>query len=115
MQLNKIIKQYEIYMVDLNPTRGSEINKVRPAVVVSQNDMNKALETIVICPLTTSLHPMWRSRIQIVCNRKYAEIAVDQIRTISKMRLIKKIDKLNANDSLKLRVTISEMYGEARN
>jgi len=115
MQLNKIIKQYEIYMVDLNPTKGSEINKVRPAVVVSQNDMNKALGTIVICPLTTSLHPMWRSRIQIVCNRKNAEIAVDQIRTISKMRLIKKIDKLEANDSIKLRVTISEMYGEARN
>jgi len=104
MQLNKIIKQYEIYMVDLNPTKGSEINKVRPAVVVSQNDMNKALGTIVICPLTTSLHPMWRSRIQIVCNRKNAEIAVDQIRTISKMRLIKKIDKLEANDSIKLRV-----------
>ena len=115
MPLNKVIKQYEIYMVDLNPTRGSEINTVRPAVVISQNNMIKALKTIVICPLTTSLHPMWRSRIQIVCNKKNAEIAVDQIRTISKIRLLKKIDKLEADDALKLRLTISEMYGEYRN
>jgi mRNA interferase MazF len=115
MKLNKQIKQYEIYLVDLNPTRGSEINKTRPAVVVSQNDMNKALETVVVCPLTTSLHPMWRSRIQIDCNKKEAEIAVDQIRTISKGRLIKKVDKLSMDNTIKLRQTISEMYGESRN
>jgi len=67
---------------------------------------------IVACPLTTSLHPTWRSRIQIVCAGQQSEIAVDQIRTISKQRLIKKMDKLSPEDSGLLRQLITEMYGE---
>ena len=51
------IKRYEIYFADLNPTIGSEIQKIRPVVIVSQDEMNKYLETIVICPLTSKLHP----------------------------------------------------------
>jgi mRNA interferase MazF len=82
-----IPRRYEIYSADLNPTIGSEIRKVRPVVVVSQDEMNRYLDTIVICPLTTVLHPQWKSRIQIRCSEKQAEIAVDQIRTISRQRL----------------------------
>jgi mRNA interferase MazF len=88
MTLN--IKRYEIHFADLNPTIGSEIKKVRPVVIISQDDMNKYLETVVVCPLTSRLHPLWRTRIQIKCAKKDAEIAVDQIRTISKQRLKKK-------------------------
>ena len=61
------IRRYEIYFADLNPTVGSEINKMRPVVVVSQDAMNKNLETIVICPLTSKLHPKWRTRLQVKC------------------------------------------------
>ena len=74
--------------------------------------MNKYLETIVICPLTTKIHDHWRSRLQITCEKKKAEIAIDQIRTISKVRLIKKIDILNPEDAQKLRFLITDMYGE---
>ena len=107
----KKFKQYEIYEVDLNPTIGSEINKVRPAVIVSKTEMNDALETVVVCPLTTSLHSNWRSRLQIICKRKKADIAVDQIRTISKKRLIKKLDNVTHDKAYELRLIISEMYG----
>ncbi len=107
------IQRYEVYFADLNPTRGSEICKVRPVVVVSQNAMNNNLETVVICPLTSSLHPAWRSRLQISCAGKSAEIAVDQIRTISKTRLRQKIDSLSKTDVSQLRKLLSEMYGEA--
>jgi mRNA interferase MazF len=104
-------KRYEIYLADLNPTTGSEINKVRPVVVISQNEMNDRLETIVICPLTSKLHPKWRSRLLISCMGKPAEIAVDQIRTISKQRLIKKIDNLSDEKAQMSRELITQMYG----
>lgn len=106
------VQRYEVYFADLNPAQGSEIRKIRPVVVVSQNAMNNYLETVVICPLTSSLHPTWRSRQQISCAGKAAEIAVDQIRTISKTRLRQKIDTLSKADAALLRRLISEMYGE---
>jgi len=106
------IKRYEIYYADLNPTIGSEIKKVRPVVIISQNEMNKYLETIVVCPLSSQLHPQWRTRLQIKCANKTAEIAVDQIRTISKQRLKEKIDKLVKIKAAQLRKLITDMYGE---
>jgi len=105
-------KRYTIYFANLNPTVGSEIGKVRPVVVISQDAMNQHLDTIVVCPLTSKLHPRWRSRLQISCAGKEAEIAVDQIRTISKKRLREKIDQLPATQASELRRIITEMYGE---
>lgn len=106
------IKRYEIYFADLNPTIGSKIKKVRPVVIISQDEMNQYLETVVICPLTSKLHPQWKTRLQISCINKKAEIAVDQIRTISKKRLKKKIDKLSKIKAAQLRKLITDMYGE---
>lgn len=106
------IKRYEIYFADLNPTIGSEIKKVRPVVIISQAEMNQYLETVVVCPLTSTLHPQWRTRLQIKCANKKAEVAVDQIRTISKKRLKKKIDELSKIKAAQLRKLITDMYGE---
>ncbi|MDR1144690.1 MAG: type II toxin-antitoxin system PemK/MazF family toxin [Verrucomicrobiales bacterium] len=103
--------RYGIYLANLNPALGSEIKKTRPVVVISQDAMNRHLDTVVICPLTTKLHPDWRSRIQITCAGSKAELAVDQIRAISKQRLIKKYDTLKAKDAETLRGLIVEMYG----
>lgn len=105
-------KRYEIYFADLNPTLGSEISKIRPVVIISDDDMNKYLETVVVCPLTSKIHPTWRTRLQIRCANQPAEIAVDQIRTLSKIRLKQKIDQLPDNVSAQLRRIITEMYGE---
>ena len=106
------VKRHEIYYADLNPTIGGELKKIRPVVVVSKTEMNKYLDTVVICPLTTKLHPKWRSRIQTKCVQKKVEIAVDQIRAISKKRLKNNIDELSSEVSMKLRNLITEMYGE---
>lgn len=105
-------KRYEIYVADLNPTIGSEIKKIRPVVIVSQDEMNQYLETVVICPLTSKLHPQWRSRLEIECAKKKAEVAVDQIRTISKKRLTNRIDRLSTAKAAQLRKLITDMYGE---
>jgi mRNA interferase MazF len=107
-----IPKRYEIYFADLNPTIGSEICKIRPVIVISEDAMNKYLETVVICPLTSKLHPQWRTRLQIKCAGKQSEIAVDQIRTISKKRLQQKVDQLSTDQASQLRRIITEMYGE---
>lgn len=105
-------KRYEIYFADLNPTIGSEINKIRPVVIISEDAMNRYLETVVVCPLTSKLHPRWRTRLQINCAGKQSEIAVDQIRTISKRRLKQTIDQLSTSQASQLRRKITEMYGE---
>ena len=103
-------RRYAVHFADLNPV-GGEIRKVRPVVVVSQDEMNQYLDTVVVCPLTTALHPKWRSRLQVQCAGKEAEIAVDQIRAISKQRIGRLLDRLSAEEAAQLRRIITEMYG----
>lgn len=106
------VERYGIYWADLDPTRGSEIAKLRPVVVISPDAMNRNLETVVACPLTSQLHPAWRSRIQITCAGKPSEIAVDQIRTLSKSRLTRKLDRLTPDAAAHLRALVIELYGQ---
>jgi mRNA interferase MazF len=106
------LKRYEIYFAELKPILGSEISKIRPVVIISDDTMNKYLEIVVVCPITSKIHPTWRTRPQIDCGGKQAEIAVDQIRTISKTRIKNKIDQLPTIESSQLRRIITEMYGE---
>lgn len=86
--------------------------KTRPAVIVSLDVLNEKLQTVTVCPLTTQLHPTWRSRLQVRCGRETADIAADQIRTISKSRLGRKIGSLSAREAAALRRLLTEMYGE---
>lgn len=106
------LRQFDILLVSLDPVLGSEMAKTRPAVVVSADEMNAALDTVVVCPITSKLHPTWRSRVQITSRGKRAEVAVDQIRTISKARIVRRLDKLGSKASAELRRVISEMYGD---
>jgi mRNA interferase MazF len=105
------IQRYGVYLADLDPTRGGEIAKTRPVAIVSQDAMNRHLDTVVVCPLTTKLHPRWRSRVQVSCAGRRAEIAIDQIRTISKARLGRRLDQLDSSAAAKVRRLITEMYG----
>lgn len=71
-------ERYAIYLAALDPTVGREIAKTRPVVVVSLDVLNRVLDTVVVCPLTTMLHTGWRSRLPVRCAGKPAEIAVDR-------------------------------------
>ena len=86
--------------------------KTRPAVIVSLDVLNRQLNTMTVCPLTSQLHPIWRSRLQVRCGGRAAEIAVDQIRTVSKARLGAKIGSLSKDEAAGVRRVITEMYGE---
>jgi len=106
------VGRYGVFLADLDPVRGREISKTRPVVVVSHDNMNRFLDTVVVCPLTTKLHPRWRSRVHTVCAGRKAEIAVDQIRTVSKQRLGRRLDDLEPATAVQVRRLITEMYGE---
>ena len=85
--------------------------KVRPALVVSDEAMNRLLTTVVVCPVTSRLHPRWPSRVRTVVARREAEIAVDQIRTVDKGRLGQRIDAIGETAAAEVRHVITEMYG----
>ena len=106
------MKRYEIRWTALDPTKGAEMAKTRPAVIVSLDALNQRLQTVTVCPLTTQLHPAWRSRLQVRCGGRPADIAVDQIRTVSKARIGDRIGSLSKNEAAALRRVITEMYGE---
>lgn len=104
--------RYDIHWVDLEPVRGSELRKTRPAVIVSRDILNRALETVVVCPLTSQLHPAWRTRLQVKVAGKPAEIAADQIRVVSKTRLGRKLGALTPDQAAALRHLLQDMYAE---
>jgi mRNA interferase MazF len=106
------MKRYEVRWTALDPTRGGEMAKTRPAVIVSLDVLNRSLDTVTVCPLTSRLHPAWRSRVPVRCAGRPAEVAVDQIRTVSKIRLGDKIGSLSQVEAATLRRVITEMYGE---
>jgi mRNA interferase MazF len=106
------MRRYEIRWTTLDPALGAEMAKTRPAVIVSLDVLNRRLQTVTVCPLTSELHPAWRSRLRVRCGGRPAEVAVDQIRTVSKARLGKKIGSLNQDEAAALRRVITEMYGD---
>ena len=106
------MRRYEIRWARLDPGRGAEMAKTRPVVIVSLDALNERLQTVTVCPLTTQLHPAWRTRLSLRVRRRDVEIAVDQIRTISKSRLGKKLATLSEKEAGALRRLITEMYGE---
>ena len=105
------MKRYDVCWAQLDPTTGSEIAKTRPVVIVSLDLLNEKLETVTVCPLTSALHPTWRTRLAVRVARKPAEIAVDQIRTISKSRIGATLGALSTADAAALRRLITDMYG----
>jgi len=101
------IKQYNIVLVNLEPTIGSEIKKTRPCVVISPDEMNKYLQTIIIAPMT-SQSKKYPTRIEVKHQNNKGWIVVDQIRTIDKQRIIKKLDILSEKEILLVKNVIKE-------
>lgn len=106
------VQRYALYWADLDPTRGSEIAKTRPVLVVSPNAMNQRIDTVVVCPLTSQLHPTWASRVACMCDGTPSEVAVDQIRTISKARLGASLGQIDAATAAEIRSVIRLLYAE---
>ncbi len=105
--------KYDVYWVDLEPTKGAMMKKVRPAVIVSPSAQNKYLKTVVVCPLISRIHEQWPTRIQVKVDDKKGEIAIDQIRTIPKESLIKIVRKLKSKEIKTLDQAISLYFSQS--
>lgn len=106
------MKRYDVHWASLDPSTGAEIAKTRAVVIVSLDALNDRVATLVVCPLTSQLHPAWRTRLAIRVAGRNAEIAVDHIRTVSKSRLGAKVGRISEAKAGELRRLIAEMYGE---
>src|SRR5574337_429444 len=99
------INQYDIVLVNLEPTIGSEMKKTRPCVILSPNEMNKHLQTIVIAPMTSTSKP-YPTRIEVRYKQTTGWIAIDQIRTIDRVRIVKRFETLSDKDVEKVKIII---------
>lgn len=109
MDVVKTAQRFDIFWVALDPTIGSEIKKTRPCLIVSPDEMNNNLRTVIIAPLTTRSRD-YPSRIMTNVDGKPGDIALDQLRTIDKSRLIKKITTLNDATAKKVTQILVEMF-----
>lgn len=107
MELN----QYQIVLVNLDPTIGSEMKKTRPCVVISPDEMNKYLQTIVVAPMTSNSKP-YPTRVEVKHNKTKGWVVLDQIRTIDRKRIVKSFDSLTDKEINKVKTIIHETYVE---
>ena len=103
------MKQFEIYWVDLNLTKGSEINKTRPAVIISPDAMNKNLKTVLIAPVTSTVKN-YPSRVPTSFHGGGGQIVLDQIRAVDKTRLKGKIDTVNQTTAANIKAVLKTMF-----
>ena len=106
-----MVSQFEVYWVDLNPTIGAEMQKIRPCVIVSPKELNAHLNTVIIIPITSSVHG-YPFRVGCTIMGRKGEIATDQIRTIDKRRLKHKITDLSDNEIMSLQNVLRQMFCE---
>lgn len=109
--MGMVINQYDVFLVDLDPTKGLEIQKTRPCVVISPNEMNGNIGTVIIAPMTTK-SKNYPSRIEIIFDNKQGWIVLDQIRTIDKLRLVKKLGSIQMDEILLIKNVLQEMLIE---
>ena len=103
------IKQYSIVLVNLDPTTGSEIKKTRPCVIFSPNEMNKYLNTIILAPMTSNLN-QYPTSVEFEHDGRKGMIAIDQIRTIDKSRIIKVLGKLSKTEIKTCKEVMKETF-----
>ena len=103
--------RFDIYLVNLDPTIGSEIKKTRPCVVISPDEMNRNIATVIIAPLTSKLRN-YPTRVPCKVEGKQGQIVLDQIRTVDKKRLVKKLGILNKIKQNKVLSVLNDMFSK---
>jgi mRNA interferase MazF len=106
-----VIKRFDIYLVNLDPTIGSEIQKTRPCLVISPNEMNKIIVTVIIAPMTTKGRN-YPTRISCKFEGKEGQIVLDQMRAVDKVRLVKKLGILDKQTQKIVLEKLAEMFAE---
>lgn len=103
-----MVKQFEIYLINLDPTTGSEIKKTRPCIIISPNEMH-GLNTVIIAPMTSTCR-LYPTRIPVFFEKKEGYIVLDQIRTVDKSRLVKMLGSIEKEIAHQVLKTLQEMF-----
>jgi len=104
-----VISRFDVYLVNLDPTVGSEIKKTRPCLVISPDEMNHNIRTVIVAPMTTKGKP-YPSRVKCKFRGKSVLIVLDQIRTIDSNRIVKRLGRINKQTEVKVLDLIGEIF-----
>lgn len=106
-----VARRFEVYLVNLDPTMGSEVRKTRPCVVVSSDDLNVTLLTVIVAPMTTVLRNFpWRPRCRF--QGRNGQVMLDQLRTVDRSRLVRRFGRLDRGDQSPILRTLTGMFAE---
>jgi mRNA interferase MazF len=104
-----VVKRFEVYLVNLDPTLEREIQKTRPCLIISPDEMNDHISTVIIAPMTTKGQD-YPTRVKCQFEGKKGQIVLDQIRTVDKIRLVKKLGKISASTRKEVLVILLDMF-----
>lgn len=109
--MGMVVRRFEVYLVNLDPTVGSEIQKTRPCVVVSPDEMNRHIRTVIVAPMTTKGQP-YPTRVPCRFAGKEGQIVLDQLRTVDKARLVKRLGEIDPETGRMVLAVLAEMFAE---
>ena len=106
-----VVKRFEVYLVSLDPTVGAEIRKTRPCLVISPDEMNRHIKTVIVAPMTTKGRS-YPTRVPCEFDGKEGQVVLDQLRTVDKTRLVKRLGKVDQQTQKKVLQILAEMFAE---
>jgi len=109
--MGMVVNRFDIYLVNLDPTIGTEIRKIRPCIVVSPDEMNRHIATVIVAPMTTKGH-QYPTRVSCTFEGKEGQIVLDQIRTVDKARLVRKMGRLTKSNQDVVLAVLAEMFAK---
>ena len=104
-----VVRRFEVYLVNLDPTVGSEIKKTRPCLVISPDEMNQYIRTVIVAPMTTRGRD-YPSRVPCTFRGKQGSIVLDQVRTVDKIRLVRRLGVLDGKTQARVIETLTELF-----
>ena len=107
--MGMVVKRFEVYLVSLDPTMGSEIQKTRPCLIISPDEMNRYIATVIVAPMTTKGKD-YPTRVNCTFKGKRGQVVLDQIRTVDKSRLVQKLGIISRETQSKVMLIIAEIF-----
>lgn len=104
-----VVRRFEVYLIRLDPTEGREIRKTRPCLVISPDEVNRHIDTVIVAPMTTKSRP-YPTRIPVRFRRKTGQIVLDQLRTVDKSRLVKRLGTIDHVTADHVLVLLAELF-----
>jgi mRNA interferase MazF len=104
-----VVSRFDVYLIRLDPTQGREIRKTRPCLIISPDEMNQHIDTVIIAPMTTKGRP-YPTRVPVRFKGKSGQIVLDQIRTVDKSRLVKRVGKIDELTRTQVLILLAELF-----